>query len=440
MWSSSKHERNPLITPSQNPDAGFEQYQPAVVLADGEYLMFVKSDELDGNRRQFRLWRSSDGVDWTLTETTFGPADSSLSVNELHHPVLLYEASDNQYNLYYRADGGEDGGSIGHAAGNHPMNLRDDDRGPVLTNEELEEIFGGTCRNPQLTDMVRIGSKNVYYGFYWTEGWADPETGDSHCVLFCAAGDHGDLRPRNLISTTDAFPRSGRIIGNISVFSKDNQYCLTAMIGRLLKNEPNQRETYAMVGDGFEFVPVSGRVLDTGSPGTWEEKWVYGGSWLKDNHGHDTVREIDGRARFYYNGQNTGENNGSIGLAEFDTLPNLDRLTEINGWSKSIPLRDGATTVVFPTDTKAIRLVVKYRTVDTDGVTVSLKTTDAQGKTIRTDISAVTGSEQQTKRGSVARLGTETSATLTVTPEAAIDAVEAATIIGYRSLVAPDVR
>ncbi|RXK47441.1 hypothetical protein [Halorientalis pallida] len=440
MWSSSKHDANPLITPYQNPAAEYEQYQPAVVRVDGDYFMFVKSDELDQNRRRFRLWRSTDGIEWRLTDTTFGPADGSLSVNEIHHPVFVYEASENRYHLYYRADGGEDGGSIGHAVGEHPTKLRDDGRSPALTSEELEEKFGGACRNPQLTDMVSIGSTNVYYGFYWTKGWADPDAGDSHCVLFCAVGDHGDLRPRGVISTADAFPRSGTIIGNVSVFAADDQYCLTAMVGRLLENEPDQRETYAMVGDGFEFVPVSGRVLDTGPPGTWEEKWVYGGSWLKDNRTHDTVQNIDGRARFYYNGQDTADNNGSIGLAEFDDIPSLDRLTEINAWSQSIPLQAGSNTIALPTDTKAVRLVVEYRTADGDEVTTALSTADAQGNNVKTGISGITGSGQQTKRGAVARLGTETSATLTITPKSAKDEIAAATVIGYRSFVAPDVR
>lgn len=337
VWPGTKATDNPKIAPGDNADANDEQYEAAPARAkNGDIYMFVKSDEISTNDSLFRLWKSTDdGASWTKQSTTFSPSDSSLDASDIRQPVLVRD--DDTWHLWYRVADGTDNNVIGHASGTDITSLNDDSNNPVLTESDVNSGLGGDqVEGIRYHDVVKKDGKVLFYGSTGSVTNTSSTSGVQEDQIFFVAeatsfSDSSHTAHSTIISNADV-PRSGNVLGGCAVFRQHGAFYMFFTAGRGAGTTgTDHRETYCLVGDGYNFNPVMGTVVDTGATGTWEERWTYGGAVLKEQSGgYDRPDRVNGKIQFYYNGSDTtSSNNGSIGLIEFDNAPHPSNLSVI---------------------------------------------------------------------------------------------------------------
>jgi hypothetical protein len=320
---------NPVVSASGNTDANNEQYVPAVIEhPNGTWYMYVKSDENTGSHR-VRLWDSSDGVSWSVTNTDITATDSNISGSYTTSGTMLHDPGDSTTHLWYSVED-SNGETVGcaHRTGSDPTSMSDDADNPVVTPADLENaFFGGTVTQVNIKDVVIEGGTAYFFGEFFDsngEGHIWYGTGDGNGF------DTASISPQSeLIGAARNGYLPGGTINSPCVFKEGGVYYMTFSQG-----DNNQtaggKEMFCAVSDSLTG-PYSfrgGHVADT-EPGTWRLEWAYGGEFYKDNDGANLTLASDGNGdrRLYFNGQDDGSNGGgdydggAVGIRYFSSIP-----------------------------------------------------------------------------------------------------------------------
>lgn len=376
IYSGTFVDSNPIIGPKNvdasetNPDAADAQYAPAVAKsASDTYWMFVKSDEI-GQKTVYAIWTSRDAINWDLHSDTVATEDVALNCDELRNPHLTRHPTDGTWSLYYRCKGGTDGGSIGHAVADSPLGFTDKSTTDTDVKFYSETDFSNALAPAQsasaflalrLDDLIWDGEKYIYYFSINRDA-----TSISKAFSFTGTGsDSMTIGSEKILTNPIDWPRSGGFTVGMSVYRFNSAYFGTIQVGT---SEPSgdtdQRETYAMVGDGRNFEPVTnGLVVNTGDPGTWREKQAYGGEWLtkqgKNNGGWAKPLTVSDSYIFYFNGQDsTTQNTGSIGIKKFQNLPTPSNLNTVEKNFVSLNNTSITTSSTSPGNNTNIRMIL----------------------------------------------------------------------------------
>lgn len=306
------NSNNPIISPSDNPDADGSQYIPAVTpLPGGGYAMYVKSDELADGDTLLRLWESSDGVSWTRQSATIGPSDTSVSDAEMISTSnLVYNPDDSTYYLWGRVWRANNPDQVRLFTGSSHDSLTEDSTNPILTVGD----FG--FANPtsiSISDVIQHNGTTYCYGRF------------DDSVYYGTMADYGSTAsPQAEIAARASEYESGTYVGLPSIFQRnDGNFVLCFYIGESTSsNNTYDRQTYSAVGsDPTSFNPKND-ILVSAKAGTWRERWAYGGDWLKQlGYGNKKLQSSNGLYRFYFNGQPTDTTmDGNIGLVEYSNI------------------------------------------------------------------------------------------------------------------------
>lgn len=305
----SRYGSNPIITVNPgNPNESLEQYEPAPICLDnGDIWVYCKGSAT------IYAWKSTDNGETFSLQNSNNPVISPVAVWEGSYtlePSAVFDSANSLIHIYYRGGTGATAPAVGHATApdTDPTNVTKDGGNPILTAANFKTQLGLAANPTDLTisDVIKIGSTYYFYGYY-----LDGTDGKGR-IWYGTGSDWNNVTAQAAIISPNAV--GGDLVQFPSVYKFGSTYYMIFASG-FLSTASTRRLRIATSSNGTSWALTPSQVLAPEDGGTWENRWVYCASVLKESSSPFVAPiEINNKYLLYYSGFNASTNKGQIGL------------------------------------------------------------------------------------------------------------------------------